>query len=524
MSALESFTVWDLGVWLMIASVVVVVAVAAVRLSTRTGLPSLLIYLFIGVAIGPEGLGLEFQSMSLTRVLGYLALALILAEGGLTTDWESIRPSVAPAALLSTLGVSVSIGVVAVAAHVVLDTDWPVALLLGAVLASTDAAAVFSVLRSVPLPRRLTGILEAESGFNDAPVVLVVVALSTHAATSQTGDDADATVAALLLTIVSELLGGATIGIVVGWVGARVMGRLVAGNAGLFPIGMLAWAFVAYGVASVLHASGFLAIYLAGLVLGNHRLPHRAAVRGFAQGMGWLAQIGLFVMLGMLASPFDLMHQLLPAVVLGLVLLFVARPASVLVSCSWFGFSLREQAFLSWAGLRGAVPIVLATVPFIAGVQGVDWLFDLVFVLVVVFTVVQAPALPWVAKRLRLVSSEHATALDVEAIPVEEMGADLLVVRVGDSSRLHGMEVFELRLPHGAQVTLVVRDQQAMVPTPSTILRHGDQLLVIAAPGTRRKAESRLNSIDTGGRLADWGPSRGKSRSARRPVIRSDSR
>ncbi|GAB77977.1 cell volume regulation protein A [Austwickia chelonae] len=504
MSPLESFTVWDLGMWLAIASAVLVVAVAAVRLSTRTGLPSLLIYLLIGVGLGPEGLGLEFQSMSLTRVLGYLALALILAEGGLTTDWSDIRSSVAPAALLSTVGVGVSVVVVAVAAHLLIGIDWQIALLLGAILASTDAAAVFSVLRSVPLPRRLTGILEAESGFNDAPVVLVVVALSAQAAGQAPQSSVGDAALLLVVSIVGELVGGALIGVATGWLGARVMRLLVSGHSGIFPIGVYAWAMLAYGLASVLHTSGFIAVYLAGLLLGNQQLPHRAATRGFAQASGWLAQIGLFVMLGMLTTPTELIDQLLPAVVLGLVLLVVARPVSVFASCTFFGLSWREQLFLSWAGLRGAVPIVLATVPFIAGVPGVSWLFDLVFVLVLVFTVVQGPTLPWVARRLHVTERDRAHTLEVETTPLEEVGADLLEVSIGEESRLHGIELFELRLPVGAQIALVVRDRTSFVPTPNTALRRGDRMIVVAAPGTREQTEHRLHAVDLQGRLAGW--------------------
>ena len=518
MSVLESFTVWDLGVWLMAASAVVVVAVAAVRLSTRTGLPSLLIYLLIGVAIGEEGLGFQFSSLNLTQVLGYLALALILAEGGLTTSWGSIRPSVAPAALLATVGVTVSIGVVAVAAHLLLGQPWPVALIIGAILASTDAAAVFSVLRSVPLPHRLTGILEAESGFNDAPVVLVVVLLSAHVAEASGTAYSAKDIGALVGMILLELVGGALMGLFVGWVGGRAMRLLVSGHAGLFPIGVMAWVMLAYGAASAVHTSGFLSTYLAALVLGNMSLPHRAGVRGFAQAMGWMAQIGLFVMLGLLVTPSQLLPELLPAIILGLVLLLVARPASVVASCGWFNYSWRDQLFLSWAGLRGAVPIVLATVPLIEGVRDVGWLLNLVFVLVVVFTLVQAPSLPWVANHLGVTQSERAMALEVEAVPLEEMGADLLEVRIGDSSRLHGIEVFELRLPPGAHVALIVRDKQALVPVPTTPLRRADQLLIVATPATRRAVERQLHDIDRAGRLAGWGPARGKTSRPRRPA------
>ncbi len=503
----DAFGVDDLSSVLAVGALVLIVAVAAVRLSTRTGMPSLLIYLFIGVVVGQFGLRIPTEAMSLTRVLGYLALIVILGEGGLTTNWQDIRRSVAPAAVLSTFGVLVSVVIVAVSAHAILDIDWTVSLLLGAILASTDAAAVFSVLRRVPLPPRLTGILEAESGFNDAPAVLLVVALSGQAA-SQGQDQASPWLIALLIVI--ELLGGGLVGVGVGAAGAFFMRRMGSAAAGLFPIGVMAWVLLSYGAASWLHTSGFLAAYLAGVVLGNSRLPHRAAYRGFAHALGWFAQIGLFVMLGLLAWPAHLPPQLLPAVLLGLVLLLVARPASVWLSTVWFGLTWRDQAFLSWAGLRGAVPIVLATVPVISGVPGLDWMFDLVFVLVVVFTLLQAPTLPWVAQVLR-VTSERAVDLDVESTPLEELGVDLLEVTIGPNSRLHGIELFELRLPQGADVSLIVRDRAAFVPDNRTVLRRGDRLLVVATNAARARAERQLHLVDNRGRLAGWGPAQGKS-------------
>ncbi len=494
-------TVEELGPILTLGTAVLILAVAAVRLAVRSGLPSLLLYLFIGVALGEVGFGIAFESMGLSRVLGYLALILILTEGGLTTSWHEIKSSVVPAAMLSTVGVVVSVAVVAVAAKLVLPVTWNIALLLGAILSSTDAAAVFSVLRRVPLPPRLSGMLEAESGFNDAPVVLLTVALSHQAA----GTDAGAVPLWLLaLTIAGELIGGSVIGLAVGYVGSRFMRRMASASSGLFPLGVVGWAVFAYGAASMLNTSGFIAVYLAALVLGNSHLPHRASYRGFAQATGWLAQIGLFVMLGLLVSPSQLLPQLLPAVVLGSALLWVARPISVALSTVWFGLSWREQAFLSWAGLRGAVPIVLATVPLLVGVPNISWLFNLVFVLVVVFTLVQAPLLPRVAAALKVTDSERAVNLEVEATPLEELGADLLDVRIGPTSRLHGIEVFELRLPPGAEVTMVVRDGRTFVPDPQTVLRRGDHLLVVATIGTRTQTEGRMHAVDERGRLAGW--------------------
>ena len=478
------------------------VSVATVRLSLRSGLPSLLLYLGIGVAIGEAGLGISFDSPELTQVLGYSALVLILADGGLTTSWDGIRRSIAPAAVLSTLGVLVSVGVVGLAAHLVLDVSWTIALLVGAVLSPTDAAAVFSVLHRVPLPRRLTGLLEAESGFNDAPVVILVLALAAQASP---GGGSHSSWWQLALMAVAELAGGAAIGLLIGYAGGQLMRRIASSSSGLFSIGVVSLTVLAYAVGAMVHTSGFLAAYLSALVLGNMRLPHRAAVRGFAQALGWLAQIGLFVMLGLLVSPSRLTMQTVGAALLiGLVLLLVARPLSVVVSLTPFRVPWRDQAFLSWAGLRGGVPVVLATLPLTAGTPGAPELFDLVFVLVVIFTLVQAPALPWVARRLGVTDSDRARDLEVESTPLAELGADVLQMTVGPTSKLHGVELFELRLPPGAAVTLVVRGGKGFVPSPQTPLRHGDQLLIIATAQTRLAAERRVRQVSKAGRLASW--------------------
>jgi cell volume regulation protein A len=514
----------QLGVYLLLGGIVLLCAVVAVRLSTKTGLPSLLLYLALGLLIGEGGLGVNFDDAHLTTTLGYIALILILAEGGITTDWPTIRPVVAPAALLATVGTGVSIAVAGYAAHAFLDLSWSLALLLGAAIASTDAAAVFSVLRRVPLPPRLVGMLEAESGFNDAPVVIAVVAMTEVAL----GHDAHAW-PYLLGEAAAELAIGAVVGVAVGWLGSVALRRVALPAAGLYPIAVLGLAVGAYGAADVAHGSGFLATYLASLVLGNVRLPHGAAVRGFAEAFGWLAQIGLFVLLGLLAAPSRLAEQLVPALLTGLVLLLVARPASVLVSVSWFRIPVREQAFLSWAGLRGAVPVVLATVPVAAGVPGATRLFDLVFVLVVVFTLVQAPSLPWVARRLGLTGSLATVGLNVESSPLGALGADVLEVTVGPESRLHGVEVFELRLPAGANVTLVVREHaltrgnkvvrrttETFVPTPRTMLRHGDTLIVVTTAVARAETEARLTAVSAGGKLAKWSASGERVRGFRR--------
>jgi cell volume regulation protein A len=490
-------TVEELDVSLLLGAVVILAAIAGVRLAHRIGLPVLLVFLGFGLALGENGLGVRFENAQIAQVLGMSALAIILAEGGLTTNWRDIRPAMPLAIALSTIGVGVSIAVVAGLAHLLLDLPWRLALLIGAVLASTDAAAVFSVLRRLPLPRKLAGALEGESGLNDAPAVIAVTLLS-----ASTGH------APSVLTVVGEiayeLLSGAAIGVVVGLIGVYVLRRVSLPASGLYPIAVLALAVGSFAAASLAHGSGFLAVYASALVLGNARLPHRPTTRGFTESVAWIAQIGLFVMLGLLASPVRLPSAVVPAIIVGFVLVLLARPLSVFLSTFWLRVGWRQQGLLSWAGLRGAVPIVLATIPMSGGVPGATRLFDVVFVVVVLFTLLQGPTLPWVARRLGVTTGSEPIELDVESAPLEELHADLLQVRIPEDSKLAGVEIFELRLPVGANVTLVVRDGRSHVPGPATTLRAGDEMLVVTTDDVREVTERRLRAVSRAGKLAGW--------------------
>ncbi len=491
---------------LLIGAAVLLAAVLAVRLSVGAGFPSLLIYLGFGVVLGESVLGIPFEDYGLASALGYVALILILAEGGLTTRWSAVRPAFGLGLALATVGVAVSVLVVAVTTHLLLDLSWQLAVLLAAVVSATDAAAVFSVLRLVPLRPSVLGTLEAESGLNDAPVaILVVVVATTGLETSPAGWVGTA------VLILLELALGAAVGYGVGWLGARLLTGAALPASGLYPLTVLTLSVLAYGAAATLHGSGFAAVYVAALLLGNSDLPHRAATRSFAEGVGWLAQIGLFVMLGLLASPGRIgAREVLSALVAGTVLLLLARPLSVLTCAAWARISWREQAFLSWAGLRGAVPIVLATIPLAEGVTDAALLFDVVFVLVVVFTMVQAPTLPWAARRLGVTTEGEPQEVEVEAAPLDRIAAELLQVRVPEGSRLHGVEVAELRLPPDTSIALVVRSEHSFVPSRTTRVLRGDELLVVSTRSARDAVEDRLRAVSRAGRLAGWeagGPS-----------------
>jgi cell volume regulation protein A len=483
----------QLPVLLGTGGAVLLAAVLAVRVSTHLGLPSLLLYLAIGVVIGETGFGIQFNNPTLTQSLGLAALVMILTEGGLTTRWSAVKPSLGIGIALSTVAVGVSIAITGAALHWLLGLDWRMALLWGAVLSSTDAAAVFSVLRSVGLGRRLVGALELESGINDAPAYIAVVVLAGGATVDWT----------LPLLVVYELGAGLAIGLVFGWVGAQALRRAALPATGLYPLATVAVCVLAYSSGQLAHASGLLATYVAALVLGNSRLPHRSDTLSFAEGLGWLAQIGLFVLLGLFASPERLVGTIVPGLVAAAVVLLLARPISVLVSVAPFKMPWREQLFLSWAGLRGAVPIVLAMIPLAQHLPGAEQLVDAVFVLVIVLTLLQGATLGPLAKKLGLAVTE-AQEIEVDVAPLDELAAELLQVRIQPGSKMHGVYLSELRLPEGATVSLIVRNGAGFTPLKSTRLQEWDQLLVVTTEQSRDAAERRLRAVDRAGRLARW--------------------
>lgn len=498
----------DLDGILLVSAVVLIAAILAARIGARIGLPSLLLFLALGMAMAP--LGLNFTDPDLARALGFGALVVILAEGGLTTKWADIRPSIGVAGVLATLGIAVSVSLVTLFCHLVLGLDLWISLLLGAVTSPTDAAAVFSVLRNVPIPHRLRGALEAESGLNDAPTVLLVV-LASEAATQ--GMPAGGFPGMVGLMAV-ELAGGVLIGLGFGWLGVAILRRVALPSSGLYPLAALVWTVFTYAASAEVHTSGFAAVYVCAVMLGNAQLPHRAATRSFVEGIGWIAQIGLFVMLGLLVQPQTVtLQQAAIAIAAGLVLTFVARPLSVLISASPFRVPLREQAFLSWAGLRGAVPIVLATIPVSAHVAGSEFMFNVVLVFVVVFTCLQAPTLPWVARRLGLIDDAATRDVEVEVAPLDKISADLLQVRIPEGSRLAGMEITELRLPTNTVVSLLIRDDRPFSPAGRDRIKIGDELLIVTPTAQRQLVEDRLRELGRGGRLARW-----RSGGRRRPA------
>jgi len=375
------------------------------RLADRIRLPGLLLFLALGMAVGDDGLAwVHFGDPHLAQNLGVVALIVILFEGGFSSSPALLRRVLAPAALLATVGVAVTALVAGAVATWLLHVPLATGLLVGSVVASTDAAAVFSVLRHARVPERLTALLETESGGNDPMAVLLTVGLiATHRGGITAGD--------WIAFGTRQLVGGLVVGLVLGWLGSILLIRTAAGSSSATPLVGLATAAACYGVAAWGGASGFLAVFVGGVVLGSVAPAAASATKDFQAGLASLAQLGLFLLLGLLVFPSQLGAVAWQALAIAAVLVFVARPIAVAISLAAFRPGWREIAFVSWAGLRGAVPIVLATFPLTAGHPNGDLVFDVVFFVVLVSVLVQGSTVSAAARRLGLLEGPAGAAV-----------------------------------------------------------------------------------------------------------------
>ncbi len=441
----------------------------------RLRVPGLLIFLFLGMAIGSDGLGLiDFSDYRLARRIGIIALALILFEGGLTSGLLEIRPVLQPALSLAVVGTIVTAAVTGLAAVWLFDLSTLDGLLLGSVLAATDGAAIFALLRGSTLKRRLATTLEGESGFNDPVAILLVLGFIEWLQHDDYG------IADMALLFVRQLGIGLAVGLVVGVAAAWTLRRVTLATAGLYPVATLAVAALAFGGADALHGSGFLAVYLAGLALGTAGIPAQQTVTSFHQGVAWVGQVAMFVALGLLVFPSRLDAVALRGTVLALVLVFVSRPVAVAVATLPMRFSWPERTVLSVAGLRGAVPVVLATFPVIDGVSGSTQLFDVVFFAVLVSTLIQGTTFEPLARWLGATTDQPALPRPLaEAGTIRRLGAEVLEYPVAHDDAVVGARVRDLGLPREAVVNVIVRDREAIPPRGSTVLRAGDRLHVL---------------------------------------------
>ncbi|MBO9531488.1 MAG: potassium/proton antiporter [Solirubrobacteraceae bacterium] len=492
------------GQTILVIGALLAVALAASLLAGRLRVPGLVTFLAIGMLVGSDALGwIDFGNYEMAKAVGVAGLALILFEGGLAIELRALREVAVPASLLALLGTVLTAAITGVIAWWLLDLSLLESLLLGSIVAGTDGAAVFAIMRGSTIRRRLAHTLEGEAGLNDPVAVLLTVALIELITEPETG------AADIALLFLEELVIGAAIGIFVGMAGAWALRSVKLGSAGLYPVASLAIGSLAFGGADTLHGSGFLAVFLCGVAFTADEIPAQRTIETFHEGLAWVAQLGLFLTLGLLVYPSQLPEVALAGSLLAILTAVVARPLAVVMVLGRMDFSFAERIVLGWAGLRGAVPIVLATFPIIAGVPGAHEIFNIVFFAVTVSTVLQAATFEPLAKRLGVTTEHRAIPAPLmETGAVRRLGAEVVQYAVRPDDAIVGLHVRDLELPRDALLNLIVQNSAAVPPRGSTVIQARDELHILV----RQEAFSDFQQL-----LGRWrrGP---MQRPERRPV------
>src|SRR6478735_5835966 len=479
---------------ILVAGALLAAGILGALLADRIRIPGLLLFLGLGMLAGSEGIGgIEFDNVELARTLGTIALVLILFEGGLTAGWGEIRPVLGTAASMATIGTAITACAAGLAAHWIFSISVLEGMIVGAAIAATDSAAIFAVLRHSNLEKTLARSLEGESGMNDPVALLLVIGFIEWIQEPGFGLADMAGLLALKLGI------GIVVGVAIGRLAVVALNATRLPTDGIYPVATIAIAALAYGVAEVAHGSGLLAVYLTALALGGASIPARRTVVAFHEGLGWVAQIALFILLGLLVFPSQLDDVALKGLALSAVLILVARPVATFLATALAPLNVREKAMLGWAGLRGATPIWLATFPVVAGIAGGQEEFAIVFFVVVTSTLVQGASFEPLANRLGLTTDEPGLPRRLfESGRIRRMGGDVIAYRLPPGAAAAGHPVRELELPREALVNVIVREGNAIPPRGSTELREGDELHILVRSEFRDEVESMTKRWATG--------------------------
>ncbi len=462
----------------LIGSILLMASILAKKTFFRFGIPTLVLFLVVGILAGSEGIGgIYFNDPQIAQLLGIIALNFILFSGGLDTRWESVKPILWRGVSLSTIGVLVTAVIVGLFVHMITDFTILEGLLLGAIVSSTDAAAVFSILRSrnIGLKGHLRPTLELESGSNDPLAYVLVISFTSLIS------NGEASPVWLVLDFVKGMVIGAASGYLMGRLMTAVINRIKLDIEGLYPVLVIAMLFFAYSFTQLIGGNGFLAIYLAGIVLGNSNFIHKKSILKFYDGQAWLMQIVMFLTLGLLVFPSRIVPILDTGLLIALVLMFVARPIAVFLSLSFFKMKVRDKLFISWVGLRGAVPIIFAMFPLVAGLSKADMIFNLVFFISTSSVLLQGTTLPLVAKWLKVTvprKAKRVTPLDMELY--DTIQSEFVEVILPGNSPAVGKAIVKLGLPKPTLIVLLVREGKYIQPNGATILEEGDKLLLLA--------------------------------------------
>ncbi len=477
---------------ILLAAVLILFGIASSKLSARLGLPVLVLFLLVGMLAGEDGVGrVAFDNAQAAHALGTLALAVILFDGGLRTSLPAIQSVWKPAALLATAGVVITAAVIGLAAASVLNLSLLEGMLLGAIIGSTDAAAVFSLLRDagVQIQHRLKSIVEIESASNDPMAIFLTIGLLEVLVNQEPLGPG------LLQLFLLQMGLGALSGLVVGWLALRLINRIRLTASGLYPVLVAACGFLSFGIAANVGGSGFLAIFVSGVIIGNGRFVFQRGTLLFHDGLAWLSQIAMFVMLGLLVNPSELLDVWREGLIIALVLILLARPLAVFLLLAPMRFSAAEMTLVSWVGLRGSVPIILAIFPLVFGLPGAQLIFNVVFFVVLLSATIQGWLMPLIARRLKLTEApapRPAATLEITAL--NEVDAEIVEYTLGQQARAAGRRLAELALPDGVVVAMITRGNSILPPRGSTTMLAGDHLFVVMRPGTRALVDCALSN------------------------------
>jgi potassium/hydrogen antiporter len=482
---------FDTDYFILLLALLLLLGVVTTKFSSRIGVPALVLFIILGMIMGSDVLNIiYFDNANVAQLIGVLALVIILFEGGLQTRWSSVKRVAGPSLSLATLGVLLTTSIVAVCAKFILGIGWLEAFLIGSIVGSTDAAAVFSVLSGQNIKEKLSSTLEAESGSNDPMAVFLTLSVIQLIIVENSN------LFVLILSFFWQMGIGLLLGYIFGLIGSKSINHINLDSSGLYPVLAIAFAIVTYGVSAMLNASGLLAVYIAALVIGNNDLTYRHSILRFNEGFAWMMQILMFVILGLLVFPSQLMNWdiIWKGLLLSIILIVVARPIAVFASIPYFKFNIRELAFISWAGLRGAVPIVLATFPLIAGVQNSQLIFNIVFFVVLTSALIQGSTIPFIAKKLGL-SGVHKPKPphSLELVSIGKASVEIIEVEVGSGNTLIEKHLKEVHLPDNVVINAIIRNDQLIPPRGETKILEGDIMYILAEKVSIDKIKEMFN-------------------------------
>ncbi|MDX8046883.1 potassium/proton antiporter [Gracilibacillus sp. S3-1-1] len=467
-----------------------IIGVITTKFSSRIGVPVLILYIALGMIVGSDGFNLiYFNNYSLTQLIGMVALVIILFEGGLQTKWKNIRPVIGPSISLATLGVVITTVVVAVAAKFILNVTWLEGFLFGAIVGSTDAAAVFAVLKGQNIKQRIGSTLEAESGSNDPMAMILTISFIELITNEQSS------YFMLIGSFVWQMVAGIIIGLLLGFVAVYSINKINLDSSGLYPVFGLAFAFLTFSLTDIVQGSGLLAVYVLAVYIGNAEISYRHSIFRFNEGIAWIAQILMFTILGLLVFPSDLftLDIIWKGLVISLILILLARPIAVFISTFKLGYTVKEKAFLSWAGLKGAVPIVLATFPMVAELEHGRLFFNVVFFVVLISALIQGSTISILAEKLGLSGRTRTEPMhSLELISIGKANAEMIEFEVQDQAALVEKQLVDIDFPKDTLISALIRNDELVTPTGDTTIQKGDILFILVSKKNKKQVKQLL--------------------------------